>query len=113
MAFAGVKLAQPAFDAPGAGIFGRDPDKDHYIGSDQVVEIFIVTTSAGTNLGTLQTGFDMVKGGFANANADGSASNVIDVKPNAADATQADISAIPADGVYTVFIFGVKNPNQL
>lgn len=113
MAFTAVKQSQMPSDAPGAGIFARSENKDYFIGQDQEIELFILTTTLGTTLGTIQTGFEKVLGGYAVNTATGVASSVIDVKPNATDPTQADVSLVPADGVYMVVIFGYKLPNQL
>jgi len=110
MAFTPVKIANRTSGAPGAGIFDRQENMDLFIDRGQEIQLFIVTTTGGTTLGTITTDFERVTGGFAWKTSDGSFNTVIDVKPNASDPTQADVSLIPADGEYLVAIFGYKVP---
>jgi hypothetical protein len=108
MAFTPIKIANRTSGAPGAGIFDREDNMDFFISRGQEVQLFIVTTTGGTTTGTITTDFEKVLGGFAWKTSDGTFSTVIDVKPNASDPTQADVSLIPADGEYMVAVFGYK-----
>lgn len=113
MALTSKKLKQMPHDAPGVGIFARAEDKDFHIGGGQDVEIYYVSDDGGAATGTIQTGLEMVKGGYFYNVTDDAASSVIDVKPNA-DPTIADISALPvAAKTYLAVIFGFKLPNAL
>jgi hypothetical protein len=113
MAFTPIKIANRTSGAPGAGVFDREENMDFFISREQEIQLFIVTTTGGTNTGTITTDFERVSGGFAWATADGSFSTAIDVKPNASDPTQADISGIPGNAEYMVAIFGYKVSAQV
>jgi hypothetical protein len=110
MAFTPVKIANRTSGAPGAGIFDREECMDLFIAQGQEIQLFLVTTTLGTTLGTITTDFERVTGGFAWKGSDGSFSTVVDVIPNAADPTQADISAIPSNDTWLIAIFGYKLP---
>lgn len=108
------KVAQMPSDAPGGGLSVRDEDKDFYIGSDVMVEIYYIVNDGGAAAVTLATGFNQVQGGYFFNGTDNVASSVIDVKPNQANPSVADISGIPLTAkTYIAVIYGDKNPNQL
>jgi hypothetical protein len=113
MAFAAVKIANRTSGAPGAGDFDRSENMELFIAREQEIQLFVVTTTGGTVDGELTTDFEKVLGGFAWKQSDGAFSTVIDVKSNATDPIKADVSAIPADGVYLVAVFGYKIPAQV
>lgn len=114
MALTSKKVKQMPSDAPGAGIFGRDEDKDFHIGGQQMVELYYVSDDGGAATGTIATGFELVQGGYFYNITDDAASSVIDVKPNQATPSTADISGLPSLAkTYVAVIFGLKIPNAL
>lgn len=137
MAISVSRLPKWPIDAPGMGIFARSEDKDFRIADGQEVEIFFVVHDGGAAVGSIQTTFEMVKGGYiseivaivdvattpgsaifaysvtAPPTAPGASDTVLDVKPNA-DPTIADLSGLPLSAkLYFVVIFGYKLPETL
>lgn len=113
MAFTTTKVKQMPHDAPGAGIFARDENKDFYISQGQEIELFQVVDDGLAATGTIVTGFEHVRGGWFFNVTDNASSSVIDVKPSATLGT-ADVSGLPSLAkTYIAVIFGFKIPNAL